>query len=260
MRILLTNDDGIDAEGLSVLRDIAHDISDDIWIVAPACDQSGSSHSLTLKDPLRCRKIDEKIYSVEGTPTDCVIMAVRQLIVGREPDLILSGINCGQNLADDVTYSGTIAGAMEGVMLGIPSIALSLTMGMREAGSVCWQTPRQMGGGIIEKLLQAGWPQGVLMNVNFPDCEPQHVQGFAVTRQGQRDQNLLKIDQRHDPRERAYYWFDFERKKSHPEEGTDLLAIYQNQISITPLHLNLTHEAVRCALAEKLAGSKQGYP
>lgn len=241
MRILVTNDDGIDAHGIEVLTELAMELSDDVWVVAPDVDNSGASHSLTLKDPLRHVEVAPKRFSLKGTPTDCVIMGVRQFLGDTPPDLILSGINHGQNIADDVTYSGTIAGAIEGTLLGIPSIALSLTTGSKNVHSAFWETPRQFGVQLINDVLAAGVDKDVLININFPDCEPSEVAGQMVTTQGRRDQGLLKIDSRTDPRGRDYFWFDFERRLSRPEKGTDLWAIYNGYISITPLHLNLTH-------------------
>ena len=135
MRILITNDDGIEAPGLDVLQKIASDLSKDVWVVAPETDQSGAAHSLTLHEPLRLRKLSERVFAVKGTPTDCVIMGVRYILQDELPTLILSGVNRGANLADDVTYSGTIAGAIEGTMLGIPSIALSL--------AIDWEDPEE---------------------------------------------------------------------------------------------------------------------
>ena len=125
MRILLTNDDGIEAPGLDVLEKIASDLTDDVWVVAPETDNSGASHSLTLAEPLRMRELGKRHYAIKGTPTDCVIMGVRFLLQDQPPDLVLSGVNRGQNLADDVTYSGTVAGAIQGTLLGVPSIAMS---------------------------------------------------------------------------------------------------------------------------------------
>ncbi|GJM02351.1 MAG: 5'-nucleotidase SurE [Rhodomicrobium sp.] len=254
MRILVTNDDGIDAQGIEVLGRIAQQLSDDVWVVAPALDNSGASHSLSLKDPLRSRQLGEQTFAVEGTPTDCVIMAVRQFMGDTPPDLILSGINHGQNIADDVTYSGTIAGAIEGALLGIPSIALSLTTGFEAPGSEHWETPEALAVPLIQDLLKAGWGTDVLMNVNFPDCSPQDVKGRIATRQGRRDQSLLAIDARQDPRGRDYYWFDFQRKRSNPAQGTDLWAVYNNYISVTPLHLDLTHHETTAQLERLFTG------
>lgn len=241
MRILVTNDDGIDAQGLEVLIRVARLLSDDVWVVAPHMDNSGASHSLTLKDPLRVKRLDDRRFALHGTPTDCVIMGVREFIDGAGPDLVLSGINHGQNIADDVTYSGTIAGAIEGTMLGIPSIAFSLVTGFHKPGTAFWDTAEALSGPLIQDLLAVGWSSSVLMNVNFPDCAVGEVAGRVVTRQGKRDPGLFKIDARHDPRGRDYYWFDFERHRSEPLVGTDLWAAAHNYVSITPLHLDLTH-------------------
>ena len=251
MRILLTNDDGIQAPGLQVLQQIAADLGGEVWTVAPETDQSGAAHSLTLHEPLRCRKVGERVFAVKGTPTDCVIMAVRHLMKDSPPDLILSGVNRGINVADDVTYSGTIAGAIEGTLLGIPSIALSLAIRMASAESIHWETPMQHGAPIVRRLLAAGWPADVLINVNFPDRPPGEVGEVVVTRQGKRDQSLLTVIDRLDARGNPYYWFGFERKRSNPPEGTDLWAIYTGRISVTPLHLDLTHPDT----TERLAGA-----
>ena len=161
MRILLTNDDGIEAPGLGVLEKIATDLTDDVWVVAPETDNSGASHSLTLAEPLRMRDLGKRHYAVKGTPTDCVIMGVRFLLREQPPDLVLSGVNRGQNLADDVTYSGTVAGAIQGTLLGVPSIAMSLVCGPGETGKEVreppiWETPMQHGGELVRKLLELG--------------------------------------------------------------------------------------------------------
>ena len=254
MRILVTNDDGINAHGLDVLEAVARSLSDDVWVVAPSLDNSGASHSLTLKDPLRHREVEPKRFSVDGTPTECVIMGVRQFLGDTPPNLILSGINHGQNIADDVTYSGTIAGAIEGTMLNIPSIALSLMTGFEAPGSMHWETPEALAPGLIKELLAGGWPADVLININFPDCAPGDVAGRKATSQGRRDQSLLTIDARKDPRGRDYYWFDFQRKRSTPAKGTDLWAVYNNYISVTPLHLDLTHYETCVSIDQLLDG------
>lgn len=254
MRILITNDDGIHAPGLDVLQQIASELSDDVWTVAPETDQSGASHSLSLHEPLRLRKIDERTYAVKGTPTDCVIMGVRFLLKDDPPDLVLSGVNAGQNMADDVTYSGTIAGAFEGNLLGIPSIALSLAYSFNkdERRKLRWKTPLALGGDLIRKLLDHGIPDDVVLNINFPDRDPGDIEETVVTRQGKRDQDLLTIEDRMDTRGTPYYWLGFRRRKSKPQKGTDLWAIYTGRISVTPLNLNLTYESVREDLAAVL--------
>ena len=228
MRILITNDDGIEAPGLDVLEHIATGISKDVWVVAPETDQSGASHSLTLAEPLRMRELGKQRYAVKGTPTDCVIMGVRFLLKDRPPDLVLSGVNRGQNLADDVNYSGTVAGAIEGVLLGVSSIAMSLVTGPAETGGETgdprWETPMRHGAELVRKVLQAGWPEGVVLNVNFPDCEPDQVKGMVATVQGQRDPTLLDIDDRLDTRGKAYYWVGIQRRRAKPPEGTEIVA------------------------------------
>lgn len=241
MRILITNDDGIEAPGLDVLHQIASELSGDVWTVAPETDQSGAAHSLTLHEPLRLRRLGERSYAVKGTPTDCVIMCVRHILHDQKPDLVLSGVNAGSNIADDVTYSGTIAGAIEGTLLGIPSIALSQARNYDAPGEVPWPTAMHHGAEVIRKLLKSGWPEGVMLNLNFPDCEPGDVCGIQVTTQGKRDQDYLRIVDRTDARGNPYYWLGFNRQLSEPEKGTDLWALREKFISVTPLQLNLTH-------------------
>ncbi len=242
MRILLTNDDGINAAGLKILQEVAGQLSQDVWVVAPEINQSGAAHSLTLQEPLRCTQVAPRIFSVRGTPTDCVIMGVRHILKDEPPTLVLSGINHGSNLAEDVTYSGTVAGAMEGTFLGIPSIALSLTQGFDKDGIVNWETPLAHAAPLIKTILAADRPEGTLFNVNFPDLPPDKVNGTVLTRQGKRDQNLMHIDERSDTWGNPYYWFGFERRLSNPPQGTDLWAIYKGHISVTPLTLDLTHQ------------------
>ena len=250
MRILVTNDDGVNAGGLKVLSEIAAKLSDDVWVVAPETNQSGASHSLTLHEPLRCTKVGPRTYAVRGTPTDCVIMAVRHILKDTPPDLVLSGINHGSNLAEDVTYSGTVAGAMEGTFLKIPSIALSLTCGFGEKGVVHWETPLAHAPDLIKKLMAADISQDTLFNINFPDLPPDQVAGTTLTTQGRRDQNLLHIDERADTWGTPYYWFGFERRLSNPPQGSDLWAIYKGMISVTPLTLNLTDRDAHANLAK----------
>src|SRR5438128_7087652 len=175
MRILCTNDDGIHAPGLKIVEEIARALSDDVWLVAPELDQSGVSHSLSLKDPLRMREVGERRCAIKGTPTDCVIMGVRHILNGKGADLVLTGVNRGQNAAEDVTYSGTIAGAMEGTILGIPSFALSQAYGAATRQQPHWQTAVKYGPELIRRILAEGVPRNVLVNVNFPDCPPEEV-------------------------------------------------------------------------------------
>jgi 5'-nucleotidase len=254
MRILITNDDGIHAPGLEVLERIARTISDDITVVAPETDQSGVSHSLSLNDPMRLRAISEKRFAVKGTPTDCVIMGVKHILKDARPDLILSGVNRGQNVAEDVTYSGTIAAAMEGTLLGVPSIALSQAYKFGDRESFDWRASEVHGAEAVRKLLAAGIPKGLLMNVNFPACAPEAVQGTSITVQGQRNQALLDVDKRLDGRGNPYYWLAFARGRITPAEGTDLHALAENRISITPLRLDLTDLPELTRLAGLIGG------
>jgi 5'-nucleotidase len=261
MRILITNDDGIEAPGLDVLEKIATDLTDDVWVVAPETDNSGASHSLTLAEPLRMRELAKRRYAVKGTPTDCVIMGVRFLLRQEPPDLVMSGVNRGQNLADDITYSGTVAGAIQGTLLGVPSIAMSLATGPtgsdQEAGVPNWETPMRHGSHLVRELLKAGWPEGVVLNVNFPDCDPDAVKGMVATVQGQRDPGLLRIEDRLDTRGKAYYWIGVERRRAKPPHDTDLWAVRSNLISVTPLCLDYTDQETRAKLAKMLGDKRQ---
>lgn len=255
-RILVTNDDGINAPGLQSLIRIAESLSDDVWVVAPEWEQSGAGHSLTLSEPLRLRELAPQHYAVKGTPTDCVLMAVTHILVDHRPDLVLSGVNRGANMADDVTYSGTIAGAMQGMVHGIPSIALSQAYGFDGSFEVNWDVAEAWGPRAVEQLLafqRAGqWPDNVLMNVNFPACAPDEVKGVKVTRQGKRDVYTPKMEKRTDGRGHDYFWVTFDRLLSDPVAGTDLHAIYNQTVSITPLHRNLTEAETLQSLAESL--------
>ena len=243
MRILCTNDDGIHAPGLKIVEQIARALSDDVWVVAPETEQSGASHSLTLSAPLRLRKISERHFAVTGTPTDCVMMAALHVLKDHPPDLVLSGVNWGSNLAGDVTYSGTIAGAMEGCALGIPSIAMSQAMSDPSRDAVDWSAGETHGPGLVRRLMESGWPKDSLINVNFPGCPAADVTGVEVVPQGQYDLQSTEILERHDARSRPYYWIGMRRRKTAPPKQSDLGAVYANKIAVTPLHMNLTDVA-----------------
>lgn len=249
-RILVTNDDGIHAPGLKTLEAVARTLSDDIWVVAPEQEQSGAGHSLTLSRPLRVRHLSERRHAVTGTPTDCVLLAVHHLLKDRKPDILLSGVNRGGNLGEDVTYSGTIAAAMEGTLMGLPSIALSQCCSGDHP--VKWHTAEDHAPALIRRLAAIGWPHGVLMNVNVPDRVAASVAGTRVVVQGQRAGGVSIIEQQ-DPRGRPICWIgDF--ASHHPlEENTDLWAVAHGYISVTPLHLDLTHQATCGPLAQALA-------
>lgn len=241
MRILLTNDDGIHAPGLEVLEHIAGALSDDVWVIAPESEQSGAGHSLTLNQPLRYRKAASRRYAVQGTPTDCVMMAVNHIMKDNKPDLILSGVNRGANLGEDVTYSGTIAAAMEGLLTGVPSVALSQAINP-DVGRVDWSAAERYGAPIVKSLLDEGWPGNVLMNVNFPATGGDSVKGIRVTHQGRRNLTDMRVEQRKDMRGIAYYWFALSRGLGAQPDDSDLQTVRDGYVSITPLHLDLTHE------------------
>jgi 5'-nucleotidase len=213
-------------------------------VVAPENEQSGASHSLTLTSPLRLRKLEERRYAVSGTPTDCVMMACLHILKDQPPDLILSGVNWGSNLADDVTYSGTIAGAMEGCALNIPSIALSQSYEEGDRHAIDWSPAKIHCPSIVAALVKAGWPSGTLINVNFPFCPADQVKGVKVVPQGKYDLQSTEIEERTDARQRAYYWIGLRRRKAVPPSDSDLGAVYDNCIAVTPLHLNLTEQGV----------------
>ncbi len=255
MRILVTNDDGIDAPGLHALRQIAEELAGpngEVWVSAPETNQSGAGHSLSLNEPLRMREVAERVYAVRGTPTDSVIMGARHVLKDRRPDLVLSGINRGANLAEDVTYSGTIAGALEGTQLGIPSIALSQAYSYAAGDHPHWETPIALAPNLIRSLLAEPWPAQVLMNINFPDRKPDEIEGVMVTSQGRRDQQNLGVEERRDTWGNAYYWLGYTIRRSNPDKGTDLWAIYNGFVSVTPLTMNLTERTVMAHLRDKL--------
>jgi 5'-nucleotidase len=251
MRILVTNDDGIHAEGLDVCEKIARELSDDVWVIAPEYDQSGVSHSLSLNDPLRLRAVAERRFAVRGTPTDCVIMGAHHIMKDRPPNLVLSGVNRGRNAGEDVIYSGTVAGALEATILGIPSFALSQSYKSRSNDAPHWDTAMEYGPTVIRRVLDAGIPRDVLVNVNFPDCASNQVKGISVTAQGRRTQERLKIDERLDGRGNAYYWIAYVRSLgATPQDGSDMSALANNRIAVTPLRLDMTDEPFMTRLAE----------
>lgn len=241
MKILLTNDDGINAPGLKVLETIARELSDDIWIVAPEIEQSGQSRALSLTSPVRAREVGERVWAVSGTPSDCVLLAMDRLM-GGPPDLLLSGVNRGQNMGEDTSFSGTVAAAMFGMQHGVRSVALSQATNFQARGSCPWETAEAWGPKVLKPILDAEWPNDVLMNVNFPDRSPEEVGGVQYTRQGTRDHPQLFTEDRTDLRGNSYFWIGYNGKLSNPPDGTDLRAIYDGFVSVSPLRVDLTQE------------------
>jgi len=255
VRILLTNDDGVHAEGLAALERIAAVLSDDVWVVAPFSEQSAQGRALTLTTPIRVRRLGERRFAVLGTPTDCVMLAA-ELVDGAKPDLVLSGVNRGQNLAEDVTMSGTVAGAIQGMAMGIPSIALSQSLEDFHSGAAQYETAEAFAPSIIRTLLKAGWPREVVINLNFPDRPPAQVVAVEVTSQGVRDvQHGLRTERRTDLRGDDYYWMGFLDRAEDASPGADLRAIREGRISVTPLHVDLTHRPTVHELRKVLGGA-----
>ncbi len=249
-RVLVTNDDGIHAPGLAALERIAADLSPDVWVVAPETEQSATSHSLTLRRPLRISELGARRYCVDGTPTDCVLVAQHRILADRPADLVLSGVNRGANLGEDVTYSGTVAAAMEGALLGARAIALSATR--HDDGQYHWATTEHWAPRVIRRLLTFTWPKDLLVNVNFPGVAPEAVAGLSVCRQGRRDEGTTLHDGQ-DPKGRPYVWIGEFNSDATSEPDTDLAAIDRAAVAITPLHLDLTHHASLVPLAELFA-------
>jgi 5'-nucleotidase len=255
MRILVTNDDGVNAEGIKALERIARILTDDVWVVAPEVEQSGASRAITLSSPLRVRPLGDKRYAVSGTPADCVLLAIENLMQDAAPDLVLSGVNRGQNLGEDVTVSGTVAGAIQGMAHGAPSIALSQALARyHDDETALFHTAETYAPGIIRRLLEAGWPKDVIININFPDLEPDAVTRVEVCGQGFRDVQNGHAERRTDLRGRDYYWMGWHGLPDNSPEGTDLYAVRHGRISVTPLHIDLTHRPTLHALKGVLGG------
>lgn len=248
MRILLTNDDGIHAPGLALLEKIAAQLSDDVIVCAPAEEQSGAGHSLTLHMPVRLQQFGEKRFAVTGTPTDAVNLALRKLFPDRMPDLVISGINNGENLADDVTYSGTISAAMEGALAGIPAIAMS--QALRDQGHG-FSAAEGWAVRVLQPLIDVPMPKRTLINVNFPALASGNVRGVRIARQAFHDYARGSVVESTDPRGRPYFWFGLEDVEHTLDHGTDLEAVNDGYVSVTPLQLDLTHYASLGVLAER---------
>ena len=254
MRILVTNDDGIHAPGLEVLEEIAAQFSDDVWVCAPSDNQTGAGHSLTLSMPVRLRKHSERRWSVTGTPTDAGSIGLKQ-VMDSPPDLILSGVNAGANLGDDITYSGTVSAAMEGSLAGIRSIALSQVMKQeRPSWGDRFAAARHWGPQAIAPLLDAPMEPRTLVSMNFPCAAAADVNGIRVTSQGFHDYGRSSVVEARDPRGGRYYWFGLDAIEHTPDHNTDLEAIDEGFVAVTPLQLDLTHHASVEALAARFNG------
>ncbi|MDR6127274.1 5'-nucleotidase [Sphingomonas sp. SORGH_AS802] len=244
MRILLTNDDGIHAPGMAVLEAIAATLSDDVTVVAPIEEQSGTGRSLTLTRPMRLKRFGEKRFAVTGTPTDAVMMALTEVMKDGRPDLILSGVNRGANLGEDVHYSGTVSAAMEGALAGIRSVALSQRYPDHAPGErVSFATAEAWGERVLRPLLDAEWSPRTMVNINFPPVAPDQVRGVRIVPQGLRDYGRARMEKRSDPRGFPYYWLAMDRVPLTVTGETDLDASAEGYVSVTPLQVDMTHRA-----------------
>jgi 5'-nucleotidase len=237
-RILISNDDGINAPGLKLLESILTVLVGEVWVVAPETEQSATSHSLTLRRPLRIRHVSGRRYAIDGTPTDSVLIGINKLMKQSPPDLVITGINQGANVGEDVTYSGTVAAAMEATLQGFPSIALSQVCSGRPP--IKWATAKKWLPKVLKMLCADLWPSGVLINVNFPDKSVGRVNGVEITSQGRRRIGSDLVSGI-DPRGEPYYWIGAQRREEHYNLGSDLDAISRGVISVTPLSMDLTH-------------------
>lgn len=250
-RVLIVNDDGIDGAGIVLLEKIVRRWTDDVWVVAPDQERSGASQTISITHPIRFTQRDERHFAVRGSPTDCALLGINEFCDERKPDILLSGINSGPNLAEDVLYSGTCGAAKEGALLGVPSMALSQIRSYEKPPN--WETAEHFLPGLIEKALGMDWPPSCFLNVNVPNVPVDQVAGMAITRQGQRPPGGFQPVRRVDERTVPYFWVKISPRVSEPEEGTDLHAIAHNRISVTPMQIDLTMkhamDAVRGALS-----------
>lgn len=245
-RILVSNDDGIHAPGIKLLEKVARSLSKDVWVVAPESEQSAAGHSLTIRRPLRVRKLSRRRFAVDGTPTDAVLLGINHVLKDKRPTLVLSGVNRGGNLGEDVTYSGTVAAAMEATILGVPAIAFSQYHGPDHP--VRWSTAEHWAPEIIRRLTAVSWDRNVLMNVNFPDVPADKVTGIEVVRQGKRKIGD-ELAERLDPRGEPYIWIGAQRAEDRSTKGTDIEAVVRGAVSVTPLRVDLTDRDSMAALS-----------
>lgn len=241
-RILVTNDDGVRSDGIHALAAALRPLGD-VLVVAPHTEASAIGHALTLRRPLRLEQLEEAVFEVDGTPTDCVNVAVVKLLAGALPNLIVSGINKGYNLGDDITYSGTVAGAMEGALLGVPSIAVSIARNHTHDFSHAAAAAAQMAA----IVLRDGLPSRTFLNLNVPAGEPK---GFRLTMQAKRN-HVTTVDERLDPRGRAYYWIEEGQNDWEPHDRSDYQAVRDGYVSVTPLQPDLTDYETLRALEQR---------
>lgn len=254
-RILLTNDDGIHAHGIKVLEQIAREFTDDVWVCAPATEQSGKSHSLSLHGPIELFEHGPQRFAVGGTPTDCVIVAMEHLFKDQnKPDVVLSGINMGSNLAEDVCYSGTVSAAVEATMMGVPSVAFSQRLNQ---GVANWDTPLTWGPAVLRRIGSVALPPNVLVSVNFPSRDPDEVKGVTVCPMGI-GKSAGGLEARTSPRGQSYFWLGPMSNKVGVAPGADFDVVMSGGISVTPLQVERTYNPLLAPLETALTGTKAG--
>ena len=249
-RILLTNDDGIDAPGLAILEAIAAELAREVWVVAPEHDQSGVSHAISLHHALRVSQQGERRFGITGTPGDCAVMGICHLMTSGPPQLLLSGVNRGLNLGMETVFSGTVGGAMTGMLLGIPSIALS--QAWTDRANVRWETAAALGPDIVRRLLALGWGAQTCLNVNFPDLPAAKVGPLTLTRQGPGLIQGMQVETRTDPRFLTYHWISFRRGPRDQGTESDADALRAGRIAVTPLRYDRTDEEAYAMLTKVL--------
>ena len=239
-RVLVTNDDGIDAPGLRVAEEVAASIAGEVWTVAPAGDYSGGSRQLNLHGALRLSRHGERRFALTGSPADCVFVGLGSILRDAPPDLVISGVNAGVNIGGDVGYSGTVGAALAARDLGAPAIALSQAWkGARD--DIPWETSRRWLPRVVARLVEAGgWPWPFVPNVNVPAEPADAVAGVAATRQGKSARVVPKVERRVDLRDREYYWIYMRKENDDPDPGEDIAALRRGLVSVTPLGRDIT--------------------
>ncbi len=249
-RVMLTNDDGIDAPGMAVLEEIAAQIAREVWVVAPEHDQSGQSHAISLHHALRVSQRGERRFGVSGTPGDCAAMGLCHIMKDNPPELVLSGVNRGLNLGMETVFSGTVGGAMTAMMLGVPALALS--QAFKDRNNVPWDTSRTLGAETIRKLLAIGWGKTAILNINFPPVPAAEAGPITLARQGEGAVGGMNVDARTDPRGMTYYWLNFKRGDIQQGPESDYSAMRAGKVVVTPIRYDRTDDTVYNELATQL--------
>jgi 5'-nucleotidase len=249
-RILITNDDGIDAPGLEVLERISVELAREVWVVAPEHDQSGVSHAVSLHHPIRVSERGARRFGITGTPGDCAVMGVCHLMADAPPQLLLCGVNRGANLGLETVFSGTVGGAMTGMLLGVPSIALS--QAWTDRAHIRWETAAALGASVVRQLLEIGWSTATCLNVNFPDLPAAEAGPLTLARQGPGLIHGMQVETRTDPRFLTYHWISFRRGPREQGPESDVDALHAGRIAVTPLRYDRTDEEAYTMLAKAL--------